>query len=325
MKSRRAALIALGAGTLLFALAPPVLKLLTGMGNKLDLDRPGAISFCNVLFVGNLCAGLVTLFLGGPRRIWAELASLNRRTKRYLVLGALVSVVYPALLFTGLERTTVIDVVLLSRFNGIIFVALAWLFLKTMVRRAELVGYGVIAIGVAALVIMNNHGVRISSGESFVLASSVFFALTEIASKNVLRECSIQTYVFFRNFVSSIAFFAIGLFLFGPDHFADAFSGELWVLMIVYAGIAVVAAQVLWLKGTRSLPAQAIANFQLLSPALTITFAWLVLSETPSVTEWSVMGVIVVGMLIPRVVPGKARGRALPRMTVSPEMGLAGR
>ena len=323
--NRRAALIALAVGTLLFALAPPVLKLLTSMGHRLGLEMPSAISFCNVLFVGNFCAGLVTLFYGGPRKIWNELRSLKASTKGYLVIGALVSVIYPALLFTGLERTTVINVVLLSRFNGILFVALAWVFLKTVVRRSEVVGYGVMAAGVAALVIINNQGVRISSGELFILGASVFFALTEIVSKFVLRDCSIQTYVFFRNFVSSIVFFAIGLYIFGPEHFADAFTGELWVLMVVYAGVAVVAAQVLWMTGVRSLSVQSVANLNLLNPAFTIVFAWLLLSEVPGATDWLVISIIVLGMLIPRFVRGGDSRAAAPRMTVSPEMGLGGR
>lgn len=329
--NRKLALLSLGVGTLLFALAPPVLKLLTTMGGRLGLSMPGAISLCNVLFVGNLCAGMVTLVYGGPRKIWRELVSLPSRTHGLLVLAALVAAIYPSLLFAGLERTTVINVVLLSRFNGIIFVILAALFLKAMVRRWEVAGYALMAAGVGVLVIRSNHGFRISSGELFVLASTIFFALTEILSRYVLRRCSIRTYVFFRNFVSAILFFAAGLYLFGVEHFSEAFTGELWILMVVYSALAVVTAQVFWINGARSLSPQSVANFQLVNPAFTIMFAFLLLSEVPNGMEVLVMGVILAGMLIPRLAArwaartGATARRAPSPMTLSPEMGLAGR
>jgi drug/metabolite transporter (DMT)-like permease len=317
--SQRRALVFLGLGTMLFALGPAVIKLLTLMGGTFGVRHPGAVSFCNVLFVGNFCAGLVTLAVYRPRRIFGELARLPRRTVGLLLVAAVVSAAYPAFLFNALERTSVINVVLLSRFNGIVFVAFAFFFVHATVRKSEAVGYAVMAAGVLLLLVVNNGGASLSTGEALVLISTVFFALTEFISKSVLRQCSVQTYVFFRNLVSAVIFFVVGSFLFGIWHFADAFVGELWILMIVYAGVAVVAAQLFWLRATPVLPAQTIANGQLLNPAFSLLFAYLLLSEVPTLAQWSVMGVILVGMLIPKLVdweqshrkPGPAFGAGL--------------
>ena len=153
MRSGKQALVFLWTGTILFALGPAILKLLTTMGGRFGVTNPGAISFCNVLFVGNFCAGLVTLLVYGARPILEELRDLSRRTKLALLLGSVVSTVYPALIFTALERTSVINVVLLSRFNGIVFVAFAYLLFRTKVTRAEVLGYAIIATGVAVLVV----------------------------------------------------------------------------------------------------------------------------------------------------------------------------
>lgn len=300
--NRRHPLVFLGLATLLFALGPALIKALTLKGGVLGLQNPGAVSFCNVLFVGNSCAGLVTLAVYGGRALLGELWQLPRRTKGALLLGAVVSAVYPALIFTALERTSVISVVLISRFNGIVFVAFSYLFAHVAIRKSEIAGYAVMAVGVLALVVANNGGTRIMTGELLVLISTVFFALTEFISKEVLRTCSIQTYVFFRNLVSALIFFVVALYLFGFEHFADAFGGELWVLMVVYAGLAVVAAQLLWLHSTPALPPQTIANSQLLNPGFSLLFAYLLLSEIPTLVEWTVVGVVVVGMLIPQVI-----------------------
>ena len=137
------------------------------------------------------------------------------------------------------------------------------------------------------------------TGELLVLISTVFFALIEFISKAVLRDYSIQAYVFFRNLVSALIFFVAAVYFFGFEHFSEAFAGELWVLMIAYAGVAVVAAQLFWLRATPALPTQTIANSQLLNPGFSLVFAFLLLNEIPTLMEWSVMGVILVGMLIP--------------------------
>jgi drug/metabolite transporter (DMT)-like permease len=295
------ALLSLGLGTVLFALGPAILKLLTTKGGTLGLENPGAISFCNVLFVGNFSAGLVVLATYGARSLFEELAGLHRHTKLALMGAAIVSTIYPALLFTALEQTSVINVVLLSRFNGIVLVVLSSMFVGVTVRRSEILGYGIIGMAVIALVVVGNGGRGIRTGDALVLIATVFFALTEFLSRAVLRGCSIEAYVFFRNFTSALIFFGIAVYLFGFGHFAEAFSGELWILMIVYAGLAVVLAQLSWLKATSVLPVQTVANAQLVNPAFSIAFAYLLLGETPTLAEWVVVAVIVAGTLLPKL------------------------
>lgn len=291
------------AATMLFALGPAVLKLLTGRGAQLGVATT-SISFCNVLFVGNLCAGLVTLIAARPRHIAGELVALPRRFQGLLILAAIVSTIYPALLFTALEQTTVTNVVLLSRFNGIVYVLLAFLFFRDSLRVPEVIGYGIIGVGVGILVAANNAGMQIRQGDFFILLATLFFAFTEVISRKILPKVSIQTYVFFRNFVSSIIFFVAAMIFFGPEHFMDAFMGDLWILMVVYSVFTIVAAQVLWLRAVQSVSAKVVANTQMLNPVFSIAFAFVLLGEVPMSMQWIVMTVIAVGMALPRFWPG---------------------
>lgn len=293
--------LSLLAGTILFAFGPAILKLMTTMAGRFGVSDPGAVSFCNVLFVGNFCAGLMTLVVFGARRIVGEYSGLARRTKHVLLASAMISTIYPALIFTALEHTTVVNIVILSRLNGIVFVALAYVLFRATIRPSEAVGYAIIAVGVVILVLAETGDAGLGRGEVLVLISTVFFALTEVVSKKVLAECSIELYVFFRNLVSAIIFFVTAVYLYGFEHFADAFSGELWILMLAYAGVAVVAAQFLWLRATRVLPVRVVANSQLLNPVFSILFAFLLLGEAPSFRQWYVMGIVFVGMMVPFV------------------------
>lgn len=300
-KNENAAMVLLLVATALFALGPALLKLLTTMGGVFSLRHPGAISFCNVLFVGNLCAGLTMMAIYGARNLFRELADQSKKTIGLLLLGAIVSTIYPALLFTALERTSVINIVLISRFNGIVFVGLSALFFGDRLRKLDVAGYTLIGIGVGLLVVLNNGGFRIQTGELLVLIAALFFALTEFISRRILEHCSVPLYVFVRNFVSAVIFFIIAVNLFGFDHFSMAFVGELWLVMIAYASLAVVAAQLLWLRATAALPVKTIANSQLLNPAMSLLFAFLLLGEVPHGQQWSVMAIVVTGMLLPRL------------------------
>ena len=80
----------------LFGLSAPLIRWLVLHGGSLSGTESGAISFCNVLFIGNLCAGLVFAAWFGPRRFWREWLATGRRVR--ITLGGACS--RPLLLFT---------------------------------------------------------------------------------------------------------------------------------------------------------------------------------------------------------------------------------
>ena len=102
----------------------------------------------------------------------------------------------------------------------------------------------------------------------------------------------------------------------------DAFVGELWLLMVIYASVAVVAAQLLWLNSAPVLPVQTVAATHLLNPAFSILFAYWLVDEIPSGLEWAVMGVVALGMLVTRL-PAARYGREPSQPSVL-GLGLAG-
>jgi drug/metabolite transporter (DMT)-like permease len=316
-------LIALLIATILYAIGPATVKLLVEQGGSYGLKNPGAISFCNVLFIGNMCAGLITLVFYGAKSIYTELIKLKPKVKFYLLISATLSAIYPSLLFIALEYTSVINLVLISRFNGIVYVILAFLFIGNRIKLLDAVGYSLIAIAVLVLLIIQNKGFYFGKGDLLILSAALFFALTEIVSKKVIPECSIGAYVFFRNFFSSILFFIFVIYLFGLSHFMEAFEGELWVLMLVYAGIAIVLAQIFWLTAIKSVPIHYVANIKLFDPVFTLTFAYFLLNEVPNTSEWIVMGIIFVGILMPKL--GRKKQDVDIMQTTSIDRGLVGR
>ena len=63
----------------LFGLSVPLIRWLVLHGGSLSGAESAAISFCNVLFIGNLCAGLVFAAWFGPRRFWRDMSAPTDR------------------------------------------------------------------------------------------------------------------------------------------------------------------------------------------------------------------------------------------------------
>ena len=88
----------------LFALASPLVKWLSIRGGEFGLVKANAISFCNVLFLANLCAGLLT-FIWSRREISPAFGGLDRRGVAMLAISVVLAAVIPALLFTAIANT----------------------------------------------------------------------------------------------------------------------------------------------------------------------------------------------------------------------------
>ena len=93
--------ITLLAAIALLALASPAIKWLVDNGARTEIAPPDAISFCNVLFVGNLCAGLLVVVVCGPRQLARDLAAADVRARWLLAATVLLAVAIPAMLFTA--------------------------------------------------------------------------------------------------------------------------------------------------------------------------------------------------------------------------------
>lgn len=281
----------------LFALGSPAVKFLVTKGGQFGLAHPHAISFCNVLFVGNVCAALlIALFFGGPT-ILKTLFTLPSKTKVMLLGSVVLATIYPALLFDALETTTVTNLVLLSRFEAVLYgIAAAFIF-KLGLSRQQIAGYVVIAAGILLLVLVGND-FQLNKGDKLVLLAGLFFTAEVLLAKRILLTCPPQALTFCRVLGSAFLFFWIAMKLFGPQHFMEAFEGELWAVMTAYALVIVVLANLLYYKALPDCNPDFLTKLALLSPVLTILFAYALLGERPGITQSLAGLVILAGMAV---------------------------
>jgi len=282
------------------ALATPVVALLITTAAALGGEVQDAISFCNVLFVGNLCASLVVLAFFGPRTIMHGLQQLRFRVILEVLGFASLAALLSALIFSALETTTVTNAVLLARLGPVLYVIGSAVLLGQIIGKSEWAGFGLIGLGVLATVFASS-GFTLTTGDWLILASTGVYAIVTLMSKRLLPETGLPALLFARNFFSAIVFFIIANVIFGPAHFADAFYGPLWIIMVVYALIIIVTSQFAWFRAIEALPPASIAKWTVFTPFLAVGYAYFLNGERPSLIQISALAFITFGLVVSNI------------------------
>ncbi|MBE9028216.1 DMT family transporter [filamentous cyanobacterium LEGE 11480] len=280
----------------LAALRPALIAFLLANAAQLSGGATTPLSFCNVLFVGNLCAAMTVIAWFGLRPIVEDLLALDKKVLVGLLLNGCVAAALSSFIFLGLQHTQVTNAVLLGRLGPVLF-ALAGSFVFGMkLRWVDWVGFALIITGVLAIVFQTNN-FQINRGDIYILLSAVTYAVSLLLGKLMLtKSISLRLLVFSRNFVAAIVFFIIAMMLFGPSHFGDVFSGQLWIIMAIYALLIIVVAQFLWYAALERLDAKTVGKWTLLTPVFGITYAFLLNGERPSREHVLAFIVIMIGV-----------------------------
>ncbi|MGK7925732.1 MAG: DMT family transporter [Spirulina sp.] len=282
----------------LAALRPSLIAFLVANATRLSGGMETPISFCNVLFVGNLCAALAVVAWFGLAPIMQDLRSLDLKTLIGLSVNGCLAALLSSLIFIGLSYTSVTNAVLLGRFGPVLYALVGAIILGKQIHKWEWVGFSFIIAGVLAIVLISNN-FQINKGDLLILGSTLCYATTSLIGKLMLsQKKNLRIIVFSRNFISSTIFFFIVSILFGPDHFAEAFAGQLWIAMSIYAVVIIVLAQFMWYFALQKLDSKTVGKWTILSPVFGVTFAFILNGERPTIIQVIAFAVIMIGVFI---------------------------
>jgi drug/metabolite transporter (DMT)-like permease len=179
-------------------------------------------------------------------------------------------------------------------------VAASALLFSQALGKSEWAGFGLIALGVLATV-FSGTGFRVLEGDWLILGSAVVYAAVTALSKRLLVHLDLPGLVFARNFFSAIVFFVLANVIYGPDHFAEAFYGPLWIIMVVYALVVIVTAQFAWFRSLSLLTPSTIAKWTVMTPVLAMSYAFLINGEEPGRTQLVALSFVTLGILVSNV------------------------
>ena len=320
---RLPASIFLWIAVMIFGAANAITKRLTEIGADNLIDGRNPISFCNVLFVGNVCAALVLLLLYGKqlqpqywkhfsKRDWLSLFGVS------ILSGALA----PALIFEALARTQATNVVLISRLEPPLVLALSFLFLGERVNLLQVVGAVVSFIGICTILLLQTLFENMMSAEGFAAIGlgelltaigAISVAIATILSKKSLDNISPGFYSLFRTILGGIIFFVVATYLYGMGHFTDILSPLLWKWMLLYGAVIVALGQSFWFIGLEGSPSSKISLAGSFIPISGIAAAFFVLGEVPTLAQYVGGSIVILGIIISQIGISKENKRIINR------------
>ena len=295
---------------LIFAASNSITRRLTEIGAENLIDGRNPISFCNVLFVGNLCALLGLIAIYGKEWNIQTLKRLSFPDWIGLVAVAILSgALAPSLIFIALEQTAVNNVVLIGRIEPPLALALSVLILKDRVNIWIIVGAVISFVGVVLTVVLhtpsanmvNMAGFSIGRGELMATVGAIALAISTIISKVTLRQISLGVFTVFRTAVGTVVFFAVVIKLFGVGHFIDVFSPFIWQWMLIYGAVIVVGGQLAWFRGLKTTNAADVSLASSISPVAGILAAYFILREVPTIAQYIGGSVIIIGIIFNQI------------------------
>lgn len=295
---------------LIFGASSAVTRKITEIGAQHFVGGQNPISLCNVLFVGNLCALLVLMILYRRQWHWAALKQCSKREWLSLGIVAILSgALAPGLIFQALALTPVTNVVLISRLELPLTLALSIWLLRDRVSRWEVAGAIVAFLGVAltlflqpAQAIMSQTaGTPPGLGELLAVLGAVVLAISTILGKKRLAKVPLGLYSTVRTGLGTLIFFVVALVFYGRDHFAGVLSPFLWQWMLLYGFVIVVAGQSFWITGLRASSVARASMIGSFTPMVGILAAYLILGEVPTMAHYVGGCVILLGLFLSQI------------------------
>ena len=295
---------------LIFGAASAVVAKLIMIGENALLDGRNPIAFCNLLFAGNVVAGVTLLAIF--HRDWKPSRLKKLTPKQWLiqlVLAGTSGALAPSLMFRAIEQTSVTNIVLIETIEIPLGLFLAWLLFREKSSWSAVIGALLALIGVATTLwlemgqpneMMQQGQMRggIGRGEIYAITGTFLLVLGAELGRKQLQSIPLGVFSVFRNVVGSIIFFVVVLIMLGPGHFMDLFRPVLWGWMLLYGGIIVVGGQLSWFSGIKRVTPADISLASAFSPIAGVIFAYLILSEIPMTAQIIGGAVILCGIAV---------------------------
>ncbi len=308
---------------ILGAASSSVTRKIIEIGENHLIDGRNPISLCNVLFVGNICALAVMLLIFYPQLNPTRLKQFTRKDWISLAVVAILSgAIEPALIFAALDNTNVTNVVLIGRLEPPVTLALSIWLLKSPVDIWTISGSIISFVGVAITALLASSQsnitmmgglIHLGKGELQVAIASILLALATILSKSKLHQVPVGFFSLFRTTIGTIIFFVLAYYLYGSQHFADAFFPFLWGWMLLYGAVIVAAGQLFSFAGLKNASVAEITLTNSVQPLAAIAFAYLILQEIPTSPQYWGGFVILIGIVLGAI--GNLRQAHCSRMT----------
>jgi drug/metabolite transporter (DMT)-like permease len=288
----------------ILASSSSVIRKLTQVGAAQFMDGHNPVSFCNVLFAGNLCALAVFWPIYWNQLTIAKFKQITKAEWIALGISAILSgAIIPTIIFQALALAPVNNIILLARIELPIVLIASIVILKERFHRGQIIGAIFVAIGILVAVLGRGGSpaglsFSLGIGEILTIISAILISGSALLNKKYLATIPLGIAHIVRLGVGTLVFFIVANLRYGPQHFGELFSPFLWQWMLVYGGIIIVLGQSFWARGFRATPVSVSAIVACFNPVAGMLFAYLILAEVPTGGQLVGSGILLIGLLL---------------------------
>jgi drug/metabolite transporter (DMT)-like permease len=294
----------------IFGSASALTRKITEIGAEHFVSGHNPISYCNVLFTGNLCALLVLVAIHRHQwnvHTWSQIS--GREWFGLAIVAILSGALAPGLIFQALSLTPVTNVLLLGRLEPPLTLALSIWLLRERLNRWEVLGSIVAFTGVVLTIVLQTDrsnmapvaGFQVGVGELMAVSGAICLSVATIVAKKYLAHVPLGIHNTVRTGLGTIVYFGLALWMYGFDHFMDVLSPFLWQWMLLYGTVIVVIGQSLWNMGFRNSSIATASLIGSFAPIVGILAAYLILGEVPTRAQYIGGMVILLGLFLGQV------------------------
>ncbi|OCR00717.1 hypothetical protein BCD67_12160 [Oscillatoriales cyanobacterium USR001] len=297
---------------IIFAISGSVIHKLTDIGAANLINGRNPISFCNILFAGNICALAFLIFVYHQQWNTAALKQISRKDWISLsIVAILEGALAPTLIFTALSLTMVNNIIIIGRIEPPLTLALSVWLLRERVNKWVVGGAIVSFAGVIlTILLLQNSGdnmvkmarvIHVGKGELMTAGWAICIAISTIISKSKLRQIPLGIFTIFRTAIGTTIFFVIVIQQYGAIHFIDIFSPLLWQWMLFYGAVVVVGGQLCFFTGLKKSTASEVSLASSFGPIAGILSSYLILGELPNIAQYIGGSIVMVGIILTQI------------------------
>ena len=204
--------------------------------------------------------------------------SILKDWKVILAMGLAGVTFYNVFQNVGLEYTTASNSSLLVASNPVFITLLAHFYLGEKMKRMQMAGVAVAILGIVFIVGPSrlSFGLESALGDLLSLGAAVSWAVCSILGKKVLAKYGALKVTFFSNLFGT-AFLLPPLFV--AEELVLPTSASLWLLLFILGVLCSGLAYFFWYRVLEDVPVTKAGVSLFFVPVVSVTVAWLVLSE----------------------------------------------
>lgn len=206
--------------------------------------------------------------------------------KYSLASGLILSIVFYILLFMGFKHTTAgnAGIMLLMEifFSYVVFRA----FMKENIKGGHIIGAFIMVMG--AMIILFPGEIKINTGDILILLGTMIAPFGNHFQQKARDLISAEYHLFVRDLTATVIIIPLAYLIEGEISMSQINASLFFIIIngLILLGVA----KIFWVEAIHRIPVAKAISFGPIAPAITLTFAYFILGETP--TLWQFAGLI---------------------------------